>query len=283
MSTLKGIREALCVAQTALTQMAHETPSHEIGTHQGVIDAMIAQIDLHRPVGPDGVHGDLHTPTCGCEDAPTVTKLMAGGAELFCAPTDWTRHELDTTVYATAGLTGPPWPKWAGSEPIDPPDPQCVCSAPWDSDNDRCPLEAALRDQVLAEVFERDAPLLAAVEDAVQSIRGQRGLSSEALTLIQTFDARKACQPVTDLLKKAWKNTRRRRSAFGQLADTLLEDIASDVHPQMVTRTMIYMLVANSGLYGTYLDGEMAHRIAQGLGVAVVEVPITIDYGPEKA
>lgn len=25
-------------------------------------------LELHRPTGPNGKHGDLHTPTCGCED-----------------------------------------------------------------------------------------------------------------------------------------------------------------------------------------------------------------------
>jgi hypothetical protein len=31
-------------------------------------DRLIAQIDELRPLGPDGTHGDRHTPSCGCED-----------------------------------------------------------------------------------------------------------------------------------------------------------------------------------------------------------------------
>lgn len=34
------------------------------------IAALINQIDLHRPLGPDGTHGDRHTATCGCEGKP---------------------------------------------------------------------------------------------------------------------------------------------------------------------------------------------------------------------
>lgn len=31
-----------------------------------------------------------------------------------------------------------PGPLWAGPEPMDYPDPLCVCGAPWDSERDRC-------------------------------------------------------------------------------------------------------------------------------------------------
>lgn len=32
------------------------------------INRLIGLLDLHRPLGSDGKHGDLHTPTCGCVD-----------------------------------------------------------------------------------------------------------------------------------------------------------------------------------------------------------------------
>lgn len=32
------------------------------------INELLDVLELHRPTGCDGKHGDLHTPTCGCED-----------------------------------------------------------------------------------------------------------------------------------------------------------------------------------------------------------------------
>lgn len=29
---------------------------------------LIRQVDVHRPLGPNGKHGKLHTTTCGCEE-----------------------------------------------------------------------------------------------------------------------------------------------------------------------------------------------------------------------
>lgn len=29
---------------------------------------LVGVIDVHRPLGPDGKHGNRHTATCGCED-----------------------------------------------------------------------------------------------------------------------------------------------------------------------------------------------------------------------
>lgn len=61
--SLKMIRETLCVAQVAVwrgTGSRAEEHSQRLGR-------IIAEIDRQRPVGSDGKHGDLHTPTCGCE------------------------------------------------------------------------------------------------------------------------------------------------------------------------------------------------------------------------
>ena len=52
----KMLREKL-VAARAPDALTHEA-----------IRRLVEILDLHRPIGPDGKHGDLHTPTCGCED-----------------------------------------------------------------------------------------------------------------------------------------------------------------------------------------------------------------------
>lgn len=62
--TLKMLRETLCVAQTAIGQ---RTTDPRTGEHIERLGRVIAEIDRQRPLGPDGKHGDLHTPTCGCE------------------------------------------------------------------------------------------------------------------------------------------------------------------------------------------------------------------------
>lgn len=78
--SLKMLREALCLAQTALTQLTEITiTANRFDTEtaqlllaharlrsknlQTVIDA----IDVQRPLGPDGKHGDNHTTHCGCD------------------------------------------------------------------------------------------------------------------------------------------------------------------------------------------------------------------------
>jgi hypothetical protein len=67
---LKGLREDLCVAQSALGHYDGQQLSriHRIGK-------LIEQIDIHRPLGPDGKHGNRHTETCGCEDKPEQASL----------------------------------------------------------------------------------------------------------------------------------------------------------------------------------------------------------------
>ena len=64
--TLKMIRETLCVAQTALQYLPYEDPREE--SHRDRIGRIVAEIDRQRPLGSDGKHGDLHTPSCGCEE-----------------------------------------------------------------------------------------------------------------------------------------------------------------------------------------------------------------------
>ena len=59
---LKSLREALCVAE------GHLLRSEQYSYEARFFSALIKQIDVHRPLGPDMKHGTRHTPTCGCED-----------------------------------------------------------------------------------------------------------------------------------------------------------------------------------------------------------------------
>lgn len=35
---------------------------------RGLMEMLIERLHEHRPIGSNGKHGNLHTPTCGCED-----------------------------------------------------------------------------------------------------------------------------------------------------------------------------------------------------------------------
>lgn len=64
----KMVREALCAAQSALWWSAAR--GHNVEVTPGRVarlQTLINEIDKHRPLGPDGKHGDRHTATCGCE------------------------------------------------------------------------------------------------------------------------------------------------------------------------------------------------------------------------
>ena len=60
----KHLREHLCKQQV----YAPDAPT------VAAIDSMIAVLDEHRPLGPDGKHSDRHTLTCGCEDVPQAQR-----------------------------------------------------------------------------------------------------------------------------------------------------------------------------------------------------------------
>ena len=67
---LKSTREALCAAQSALAERAitgRDVDAAPIWVES--LQYLINGIDVHRPIGTDGKHGDLHTPTCECEDS----------------------------------------------------------------------------------------------------------------------------------------------------------------------------------------------------------------------
>jgi hypothetical protein len=62
----KDLRETLCVAQTAIGAL--ELDANTIAKHLNILQALIDECDWHRPLGPDGKHGENHTSSCGCED-----------------------------------------------------------------------------------------------------------------------------------------------------------------------------------------------------------------------
>lgn len=68
-SSLKATREALCAAQSSLGERARAgIDVDRVPQRVDRLQALIDQIDVHRPLGPAGTHGALHTSTCGCED-----------------------------------------------------------------------------------------------------------------------------------------------------------------------------------------------------------------------
>jgi hypothetical protein len=58
----KMLRETLCLAQSALVRVDGHM------SHIEILQRLINECDRHRPLGPDGKHGNRHTDTCGCED-----------------------------------------------------------------------------------------------------------------------------------------------------------------------------------------------------------------------
>lgn len=67
----KMLRETLCAAQAALGEQQLGDRRRE---HIARLGRLIAACNLHRPIGPDGKHGNRHTPTCGCDDVPEVDR-----------------------------------------------------------------------------------------------------------------------------------------------------------------------------------------------------------------
>lgn len=59
----KMLRETFCILQTWMGLSQRPDRQDHIDRLQRLID----DCDRHRPLGPDGTHGDRHTNTCGCE------------------------------------------------------------------------------------------------------------------------------------------------------------------------------------------------------------------------
>lgn len=77
---LKRLRESLCVAQSGISQAyaigeSHSLQSEYAKSHIRTIQKVLDQIDILRPLGPDGKHGSRHTEFCGCEDNPYLELL----------------------------------------------------------------------------------------------------------------------------------------------------------------------------------------------------------------
>lgn len=65
---LKTLHEDLCRAQTAVGQFY--TDDRTWGTVKR-LQSLIDQIEVYRPLGSNGKHGNLHTSYCGCDADPT--------------------------------------------------------------------------------------------------------------------------------------------------------------------------------------------------------------------
>lgn len=72
----KMLRETLCVAQARISYSSLDLGRK--AEHLRRLQKLIDEIDKHRPLGPDGKHGDLHTPTCGCFDERRIARLRMG-------------------------------------------------------------------------------------------------------------------------------------------------------------------------------------------------------------
>lgn len=65
--SVKTLREDLCRHQAGADGVADPARFLPLDVRVKVAD-LINLLDFHRPVGPDGKHGQRHTTTCGCED-----------------------------------------------------------------------------------------------------------------------------------------------------------------------------------------------------------------------
>lgn len=62
--SVKMMGEALRLAEAAM----YNTHINIADSQKRRVYGLIKELDKHRPLGPDGKHGNLHTETCGCED-----------------------------------------------------------------------------------------------------------------------------------------------------------------------------------------------------------------------
>lgn len=94
-SDMKMLGEALAVAENRLLS---EPQYRSLARHLG---GLLRQVNHHRPTGTDGKHGDLHTATCGCDDANpqphTITRAELEQAWWDTCP-DAVDHVLDKFV-----------------------------------------------------------------------------------------------------------------------------------------------------------------------------------------
>lgn len=76
----KMLRETIGVAQAALAELERQRPGYNAGgtiaTHIARLGLLDAEAHRMRPTGPDGKHGDRHTPECGCIDKAAVARVV---------------------------------------------------------------------------------------------------------------------------------------------------------------------------------------------------------------
>ncbi|MBN9375398.1 MAG: hypothetical protein J0I40_08430 [Cellulomonas sp.] len=60
----KMLRETLSAAQSAIAASPYTERRPE---HVARLGVLIDALDVLRPLGPNGKHGDLHTSSCGCQ------------------------------------------------------------------------------------------------------------------------------------------------------------------------------------------------------------------------
>ena len=97
----KMLRETFCVAQ-ALTLRSDD---HRRVEHADRLQRLIDECDRHRPLGRGGKHGDLHTPTCGCDDVPADHSPLTPAAAAADEVQHFIPHEGNTglgDIYALA-------------------------------------------------------------------------------------------------------------------------------------------------------------------------------------
>jgi hypothetical protein len=68
--SIKMLRETLSVAQNRIGNSPLDAGRRR--EHMDRLQRLIDDCERQRPTGPDGKHGDRHTPTCGCIQAPTA-------------------------------------------------------------------------------------------------------------------------------------------------------------------------------------------------------------------
>lgn len=65
--SIKMLRETFSVAQARINGSPLDGGRKR--EHSDRLQRLIDDCERQRPTGPDGTHGDRHTPTCGCEFA----------------------------------------------------------------------------------------------------------------------------------------------------------------------------------------------------------------------
>lgn len=75
--SIKMLRETFCVAQARIGNSPHDESRKR--EHMDRLQRLIDDCDRQRPLGTAGKHGDLHTPTCGCNFNSGI-RTRPGGA-----------------------------------------------------------------------------------------------------------------------------------------------------------------------------------------------------------